>query len=106
MTAQTSLQIVSELAREIRSARDVDVVVVGGGPGSIGSAIAATRSGARTVLIKRYGHLGGMASGGLINILPNLTDISGKQHIFGLNQEIISRMEARGAAFCPNKEHW
>jgi len=106
MTAQESLQFVSEPAREIRVARDVDVVVVGGGPGGIGSAIAAARSGARTVLIERYGHLGGMATGGLINIFPNLTDISGKQHIFGLNQEIISRMEARGAAFCPKKEHW
>jgi len=106
MTAQASLRFVSEPAREIRVARDVDVVVVGGGPGGVGSAIAAARSGARTVLIERYGHLGGMASGGLINILPNLTDISGKQHIFGLNQEIISRMEARGAAFCPKKEHW
>jgi pyruvate/2-oxoglutarate dehydrogenase complex dihydrolipoamide dehydrogenase (E3) component len=29
-------------------------------PGGIGAAVAATRSGANTVLIERYGHLGGM----------------------------------------------
>ena len=97
---------ITESARKIKVCREADVVVVGGGPGGIGSAIAAARSGADTVLIERYGHLGGMATGGLINILPNLSDISGKQHIFGLNQEIIDRMQARGGAFYPKKEDW
>jgi hypothetical protein len=106
MRTQTARGFITEPAREIRVSRDVDVVVVGGGPGGIGSAIAAARAGARTVLLERYGHLGGMASGGLINIFPNLSDISGKQHLFGLNQEIVDRMEARGAAFYPSREHW
>ena len=106
MTTQAAAKFVSEPARDIKVCRDVDVVVVGGGPGGVGAAIAAGRAGARTVLIERYGHLGGMASGGLINILPNLSDISGRQHIFGLNQEIIMRMETRGAAFYPKKEDW
>jgi hypothetical protein len=35
-----------------------------------------------------------------------MSDISGKQRIFGLNQEIIDRMKARNAAFSPNKEDW
>jgi hypothetical protein len=106
MKKQKPLKYISEPAREIQVIRDVDVVVVGGGPGGVGSAISAARTGAKTVLLERYGHLGGMASGGLINILPNLSDISGRQHIFGLNQEIISRMEERGAAFYPPKEYW
>ena len=106
MTAHAAAKFISEPARDIKVFRDADVVVVGGGPGGVGAAIAAGRAGARTVLIERYGHLGGMASGGLINILPNLSDISGKQRVFGLNQEIISRMEARGAAFYPRKEDW
>jgi hypothetical protein len=97
---------IAEQAREIKIFREADVVVVGGGPGGVASAIAAGRTGARTVLIERYGHLGGMATGGLINIFPNLSDISGKQHIFGLNQEIISRMKARGAASYPSRELW
>jgi hypothetical protein len=98
--------MISEPAREIKVLKEADVVVVGGGPGGVASAIAAARMGAKTVLIERYGHLGGMATGGLINIFPNLSDISGKQRIFGLNQEIIDRMKARNAAFSPDQKDW
>ncbi len=106
MSARPSVGTITETARQIKVFREADVVVVGGGPGGIGAAVAAARNGAKTVLIERYGHLGGMATGGLVNILPNLSDISGKQHIFGLTQEIIDRMEKRGGAFYPKKEHW
>ena len=95
-----------EPSSEINIIREADVVVVGGGPGGIGSAIAASRSGARTILIERYGHLGGMATGGLVNIIPNLSDISGKQHIFGISQEMIDRLDARGGTSYPRKEDW
>ena len=93
MARELSFKTITEPAREIKVCREADVVVVGGGPGGIGSAIAAARNGARTVLIERYGHLGGMATGGLVNIIPNLSDISGKQHLYGLNQEIIDRVQ-------------
>jgi hypothetical protein len=106
MKVQPAKKTIIEPARDIRVLKEADVVVIGGGPGGIGSAIASARSGAKTVLLERYGHLGGMASGGLVNILPNLSDIGGTQHIFGLNQEIIDRMAARGAAFFPKKEDW
>lgn len=106
MVAMSFLPTVKEPAREIKVVRDVDVVVVGGGPGGIGAALAAARKGARTVLVERYGHLGGMASGGLVNIFPNLSDISGKQHIYGICQEIIDRLAAKNAAFFPKKEDW
>ncbi len=106
MYKRSTTKTVPEPARDIRLFMEADVVVVGGGPGGIASAIASARTGAKTVLIERYGHLGGMATGGLINILPNLSDINGKQHIFGLNQEIIDRMKARGAAFYPEKKDW
>jgi len=97
---------VTEPARDINVFREADVVVVGGGPGGIGSAIAAARSGAKTVLIERYGHLGGMATGGLVNIIPNLSDISGKQHVFGLNQELLDRLDKRGGTSYPKKSDW
>ena len=106
MTEKDATKTIFEPARDVKVLKEADVVVVGGGPGGFASAISAARSGARTVLIERYGHLGGMATGGLVNIFPNLSDISGKQHICGLNQEIIDRMKARNAAFCPNKEDW
>jgi hypothetical protein len=106
MTVQASIKTILEPAREVQVLKEADVVVVGGGPGGFASAISAARNGAKTVLIERYGYLGGMATGGLVNIFPNLSDISGKQHIFGLNQEIIDRMKVKDAAFCPNKEDW
>lgn len=40
---------------------EADVVVVGGGPGGLGAAVMAARSGASVVLIERYGAMGGMA---------------------------------------------
>ena len=59
-------KIVHEPAREIMVCREVDVVVVGGGPAGVGGpAVAAARTGANTVLLERNGHLGGMITGGL-----------------------------------------
>ncbi len=97
---------VSEPSREIPIARETDVLVVGGGPGGVAAAIAAARSGARVVLLERYGHLGGMATGGLVNAIPNLADINGKQGIAGICQEVIDRLVARGGAHVPDKSCW
>jgi hypothetical protein len=97
---------IREAARETRVCREADVVVVGGGPGGIGAAVAAARSGADTVLIERYGHLGGMSTGGLVTIIPNLSDLNGKQQIAGICQEWVDRLDLREAADYPKKEHW
>jgi len=56
----------SEPARDIPVARDVDVVVVGGGPAGLAAAIASARTGAQTVLVERFGYLGGTATAGLM----------------------------------------
>jgi hypothetical protein len=100
------VKTIKEAARETRVAREADVVVVGGGPGGIGAAVSAARNGADTVLIERYGHLGGMGTGGLVTIIPLLTDIFGKQQIAGLTQEWIDRLDVRGAVDYPRKDHW
>jgi hypothetical protein len=97
---------IRETARETRVCRTADVVVIGGGPGGIGAALAAARSGADTVLVERYGHLGGMGTGGLVTIIPNLSDFSGKQQIAGITQEWIDRLNLREATDYPKKEHW
>jgi hypothetical protein len=103
---QISGKTIREAARETRVCRTADVVVLGGGPGGIGAALTAARSGADTVLIERYGYLGGMGTGGLVTIIPNLSDFSGKQQIAGISQEWIDRLERRDAADYPKKEHW
>ena len=97
---------VTEVQRETPVIRDVDVIVVGGGPGGTAAAVTAARNGAKTVLLERYGHLGGMATGGLVNIIPNLSDIYGRQWLGGFCQEFIDRMAERGAADFPPKERW
>lgn len=93
-------------AEEIKVIREADVVVVGGGPGGIGAAVSAARNGADTVLIERYGYLGGMGTGGLVTIIPQLTDYTGKQQIVGITQEWIDRLIAHNAVDFPKKEHW
>jgi hypothetical protein len=103
---KTSGKTIREAARDTKVCRTADVVVVGGGPGGIGAALAAARSGADTVLIERYEHLGGMGTGGLVTIIPAMTDANGKQQIAGITQEWIKRLDARGAADYPKKEHW
>jgi hypothetical protein len=61
-----------ELSRDLPVTHDVDVVVVGGGPGGIGAAVMAARNGARTLLVERYGCLGGMAAVGEVHpFMPN-----------------------------------
>ena len=97
---------IKESARETKVCRTADVVVVGGGPGGIGAAVSAARNGADTVLIERYEHLGGMGTGGLVTIIPAMTDINGKQVIAGITQEWIERLDKRDGADYPKKEHW
>ncbi len=97
---------ITEARREISVIRETDVIVVGGGPGGIAAAVSAVRAGAGTILLERYGHLGGMSTGGLVNIIPNLGDIYGRQHIGGFCQEVIDRLAARGAACFPEKRCW
>ena len=98
-----AIKTINEPSRKIKVWKEADVVVVGGGPGGVASAISAARNGAKTVLIERYGHLGGMATGGLVNIIPNLADITGKQHIYGITQEMLNRLDKRGGTSCPKK---
>lgn len=97
---------IQEKARETRVVNDCDVVVVGGGPGGIGAAVAAARNGAKTVLVERYGYLGGMGTGGLVTIIPQLADYTGKQQIAGITQEWIDRLAVKNAVDMPKKEHW
>ncbi|MBI5289968.1 MAG: FAD-dependent oxidoreductase [Chloroflexi bacterium] len=85
---------------------ECDVLVVGGGAAGMSAAIAAARQGADTILVERYGYLGGLASGGLIVLLLTLDDGDGHQVIAGQCQELVDRLHARSAAFHPPKEEW
>jgi glycine/D-amino acid oxidase-like deaminating enzyme len=74
-----------------------DVMVVGGGNAGCAAALAAARSGARTLLVERYGFLGGTATAAMVG--PWMTFHSGEQRIVGgIAQEIVERLMARGAS--------
>ena len=88
-----------EPAREIPVARDVDVIVVGGGPAGLVAAIASARNGARTVLIERFGYLGGTATASLmacINGFRNQVEPDFTQTVRGIAQEIVLALKELG----------
>ena len=70
---KASTRTVTEPMREVEVFEEADVVVVGGGPGGVSAAIASAREGANTVLVERYGHLGGMSTGGLVLMFTTFT---------------------------------
>jgi hypothetical protein len=83
---------VREPAREIPVVRTCDVLVVGGGPAGTAAAASAARMGADTVLLERYGHLGGMSTGGFVLWIDRMTDWGGRQVIAGFASELLSRL--------------
>lgn len=75
-----------------------DVVVIGGGPSGIVAAISAARTGASTLLIERYGFLGGMSTSALVYPWFTFHDMLGNQVVRGVAQEIVDRLQAIGAS--------
>jgi 2-polyprenyl-6-methoxyphenol hydroxylase-like FAD-dependent oxidoreductase len=97
---------IEEPARRTRVHAETDVLVVGGGTAGAAAAIAAARAGAETMLVERYGALGGIATGGLVILLLTLDDGEGRQVIRGLCQEVTERLASRRAAFFPPSGEW
>ncbi|MEH7224656.1 FAD-dependent oxidoreductase [Bacillus sp. JJ1566] len=77
---------------------EFDVVVAGGGPAGINAAIASGRAGAKTLLIERYGFLGGMSTVALVYPWMTFHTSSGKQVIRGIAQEIVDRLMEQGGS--------
>ncbi len=101
-----TIEYVDEAARRTRVHATTEVLVVGGGTAGTAAAIAAARTGAQTMLVERYGALGGIATDGLVILLLTLDDGAGRQMVRGLCQEITDRLAARGAAFFPPAGEW
>jgi len=94
---------IEEPCRKIPVAADVDVVVAGGGPAGFVAAIAAARTGARTLLLERYGFLGGgLTAGGVLNIRP-FHVAPGKVLMDGIPLEYVRRLQKMGGTrFLPD----
>jgi len=87
---------VPEAARKIEVLASADVVVAGGGVAGCAAAVAATRAGARTVLLERFGYLGGLATGGLVIWYVVMDDGKGRVVAGGLASEFLRRTEDLG----------
>jgi hypothetical protein len=89
----TTTGSVQEPARDLAVTHRPDVLVVGGGIAGLMAALAAGRSGARTLLVERFGSLGG-------------TGTTAMMHLFyvpyaasrGLVRELFDRLIERGGA--------
>jgi len=108
---------VTEPARKVPVLYEADVVVAGGGISGVFSALAAARNGAETVLVERFGRLGGnlgpgmVVGGGVTYIKPvvdSVRSLTAKDlpvcgplaNTFGISTEFLTRM----AAFGPETE--
>ncbi len=83
-----------------------DVLVVGGGSAGLAAAVAAGRSGCEVVLVERFSYTGGLATGGMIILLLTMDDGAGRQTVGGICQEIVERMERRGAVHYLDRAQW
>jgi FAD-dependent oxidoreductase family protein len=93
-----------DYSRQVPVAEPVDVLVVGGGPSGIAAAVASARAGARTLLVERYGYLGGNLTAGLVG--PCMTSFSldgSEQLIRGVFDEMVRRMVELGQARHPSE---
>jgi hypothetical protein len=95
---------VAEAGREVPVHAACDVLAVGGGPAGIAAACAAARMGARTLLLERHNHLGGLSTGGLVLWIDRMTDWTGRRVIRGFAEEFLDRLPAAAIAGPPRAE--
>src|SRR5687767_1854280 len=91
---------VVEPARSTPVMGDYDVVVLGGGPAGLVAAAAAARDGAATLLVERYGFLGGMGTAaGVTNFCGLHANVRGdfRRVVHGLSRELTDRIDRMDA---------
>ena len=87
---------IEEPARQIPLYGEYEVVVLGGGPAGITAAAAAARAGRRTLLIERYGFLGGMGTAaGVTNFCGLHANVHGEMHrvVQGIASDLLGRID-------------
>jgi len=94
-----------EPARRTPLLEAVDVAVLGGGPAGIAAATSAARAGVSTLLIERYGFLGGMGTAaGVTNFCGLYANVHGdiRRVVHGVADELLDRIESLGGLSAPH----
>src|SRR3954463_1534864 len=102
---QLPSKTIEEPAREIPVYGEYDVAVLGGGPAGNAAAVAAARAGRRTLLIERYGFLGGMGTAaGVTNFCGLHANVFGEMHrvVQGVASELLARIDHLGGLNAPH----
>jgi hypothetical protein len=99
------LKTIEEPARQIPLYGEYEVVILGGGPAGIAAAVAAARAGRRTLLIERYGFLGGMGTAaGVTNFCGLHANVHGGMHrvVQGIASDLLGRIDRLGGLNAPH----
>ncbi|MEO6030783.1 MAG: FAD-dependent oxidoreductase [Burkholderiaceae bacterium] len=91
------MQTLHEPSRTTPILAETDVLVLGGGPAGLAAAASAARAGCRTMLVERYGFLGGMGTAaGVTNFCGLHANVHGeiRRVVHGVADEILERIAA------------
>jgi hypothetical protein len=95
----------TEPSRQTPVLGEYDVVVLGGGPAGIAASVAAARTGRSTLLIERYGFLGGMGTAaGVTNFCGLHANVHGdiRQVVHGVADDLLARIARLGGLNAPH----
>ena len=90
---------VHETAHNIPIYGEYEVVVLGGGPAGLAAAATAAKHGRRTLLVERYGFLGGMGTAaGVTNFCGLHANVHGavRQVVHGFTDELLAQLDQLG----------
>jgi len=94
-----------EPSRQTPLLGNYDVVILGGGPAGISAAIAAGRTGRSTILIERYGFMGGAGTAAGLSTFCGLHAVvygAHEQVVHGVADDILNRLEAMDGLNTPH----
>jgi hypothetical protein len=100
-----TMKHIHEPERKLAVRGEYEVVVLGGGPAGIAAAASAAKHGRTTILVERYGFLGGMGTAaGVTNFCGLHANVHGeiRQVVYGVAQELLSRIDRLGGLNPPH----
>src|SRR5215212_8540906 len=103
--AAMTVNSIREPERDLPVRGEYDVVVLGGGPAGIAAAASAAALGRRTLMVERYGFLGGMGTAAGVTTFCGLhANVHGdiRQVVHGVADELLSRIDRLGGLNTPH----